>query len=224
MADYYFKVISMSISFIFLMDIIGTIAFSVSGALVAIRKNMDIFGVSILSLTTAAFGGVIRDLLIGVTPPALFQNPIYAIISVLTANIVFWIIYFNRNNVSEKFSHLYEIVFFWFDSLGLAAFTVGGVNAGFNAIPDSNVFLVVFMGMLTGVGGGVLRDVMANQLPLIFVKHIYACASMLGALTSALLWNSLGQKTAMLAGFIVTIIMRFIAAHYKLNLPKIKHQ
>ena len=117
-----------------------------------------------------------------------------------------------------------RLFFFWFDSLGLAAFTVGGVNAGFNAIPDSNVFLVVFMGMLTGVGGGVLRDVMANQLPLIFVKHIYACASMLGALTSALLWNLLGQQTAMLAGFIVTIIMRFIAAHYKLNLPKIKHQ
>ena len=217
------KVIIMTLSFIFVMDIIGTIAFSVSGSLVAIRKNMDVFGVNILALTTAAGGGVVRDVILGVTPPVLFRTPVYALVSISTANLVFALIYFNHHKVSEFFTHIYEIIFFWFDSFGLAAFTVGGVNAAISAYPEMNVFLTVFMGMITGVGGGVMRDVMANQLPLIFVKHIYACASLAGALVAVLLWST-SEKLAVVCGFAVTILVRVVAAHYKLNLPRIKHK
>lgn len=214
----------MTQTFILIMDIIGTIAFSVSGAMIGIRRNMDIFGINMLALATAVGGGAVRDMLLGNVPPVMFQNPVYAFLSIITANTVFTIIYFNRKILSISHSTLYEKLFFWFDSLGLAAFTVDGVNAGAGAFDEKNIFLMIFMGVITGVGGGVLRDVMANQMPYIFVKHIYACASLLGAAAAVFLWDVTDHATAMLIGFAVTIIIRVLAAHYRLDLPKIKHK
>lgn len=211
----------MALSFIFIMDIIGTIAFAISGAMVAIKKKMDIFGVNILAITTATGGGVIRDLLIGRTPPVMFSNPLYVFIAMLTANIVFVALYFSHKHVDESFGPVYERLLFWCDALGLAAFSVDGVNAGMQTEYADNLFLLVFLGTVTGVGGGVVRDMMASQMPYIFVKHIYACASLLGALVTAVLWNVCGQNAALLIGFTVTIIIRALAAHYRWNLPRI---
>ncbi len=211
----------MALSFIFIMDIIGTIAFAISGAMVAIQKKMDIFGVNILAVTTATGGGVIRDLLIGRTPPVMFSNPLYVFIAMFTANVVFVVLYFSKHRASKESVAVYEKLLFWCDTLGLAAFSVDGVNAGMQTEHADNLFLLVFLGTVTGVGGGVIRDMMANEMPYIFIKHVYACASLLGALAVAVLWNVCGQNAAMLTGFGITIIIRALAAHYRWNLPRV---
>lgn len=214
----------MTVSFIFIMDILGTIAFAISGAMVAIEKKMDIFGVNILAITTATGGGVIRDLLIGRTPPVMFSNPLYVFIAILTANVVFCMLYFNRKHIGKEFIPIYERILFLCDALGLAAFTVDGVAAGMETQYAKNLFLLAFLGTVTGVGGGVIRDILALKMPYIFVKHIYACASLLGALMTAVLWNVCGQNVAMLVGFGVTLTIRALAAHYKWNLPRVSQE
>ncbi|WP_083655326.1 trimeric intracellular cation channel family protein [Roseburia sp. 499] len=211
----------MALSFMFCMDILGTIAFAISGAMVAIKKEMDIFGVNILAIITAVGGGMLRDVLIGDVPPEMFQNPIYTLVAVIIANSVFVYAYWNKKNVKSSYVNLYEKTLFLFDTLGLAVFTVDGVNAGMHSEFDSNMFLVVFLGVITGVGGGVLRDTMANELPYIFVKHIYACASILGAVVTVYCWKYLGENPAIFAGFFVIIVIRLLAAHYKWDLPRV---
>ncbi len=214
----------MTLSFIFIMDIIGTVAFAISGAMEGIRKNMDIFGINILALVTAVGGGVLRDIFIGHTPPVMFTNPLYAAIACATANTVFAVVYFNRKPFSQKHTLIFETLFFWCDALGLAAFTVDGVNAGINLQSGHNIFLFVFMGSVTGVGGGLIRDIMANRTPGIFVKHIYALASVIGALITSAAYIIFDEATSLIIGFIAVILIRYIAAHYKLNLPRIKHK
>jgi uncharacterized membrane protein YeiH len=85
-----------------------------------------------------------------------------------------------------------------------------------------SLFLVVFLGTITGVGGGIIRDILATEMPYIFVRHIYAIASIIGALLTGILWPVAGQNHAILAGFLVTILIRALAAHYKWNLPHIR--
>lgn len=203
-------------------DIVGTMAFAVSGAMVAIRKKMDIFGVNILALVTATGGGIIRDVLVGMAPPACFRNRRDIYIAIIMANIVFLFLYFHRKRSREEFEKLYVFLYFWFDTLGLAAFTVNGVAVGYNYPFYSSGYFIVFLGVLTGVGGGVLRDVMAMEMPAIFVRHIYACASMLGAIVSVLLWSHFPKHISMLAGFLVVLVIRSLASHYHWNLPKIQ--
>ena len=144
--------------------LIGTVAFAISGSMVAVEQQMDIFGIMILALTTATGGGFIRDLTIGNIPPAVFRNPVYIVLSFATAGIVFLILKFgtHRPGVDSKLIHFYERLLLISDSLGLAAFTVDGVYAG-HTMPDTNLFLSVFLGVITGVGGGVLRDLFAGK-------------------------------------------------------------
>ena len=211
-------------SFVFVMDVIGTVAFAISGAMVAIHKKMDIFGVCILALATATAGGAIRDLLIGKTPPMMFRNPVYVLISAVTACVVFAFVYFQKKEQGKRLAMFYERILFLCDSLGLAAFTVDGVHAGMVYTGYKNLFLVVFLGVITGVGGGILRDVFAQELPMVFVKQVYACASILGGIVTGLLWHSVGQNNAMMAGFAVTLMIRIFAAHFRWDLPKINRK
>lgn len=210
--------------FIFITNIIGTVAFAVSGAMAGIRKNMDIFGVNILAILTATGGGIIRDLITGTTPPAAFTNPVYVIIAAVAANITFIYVFWQhkqKHGVSDKARIIYDKVFFWFDTLGLAAFTADGVHTGLLGSHSDNAFLVIFLGVVTGVGGGVLRDVLSLEMPVIFVKHVYACASLVGAAIVYVVYvltNS--SEAAMLAGFFFVCVIRFCAAHYGWNLPK----
>lgn len=212
----------MTLSVIYFMDILGTIAFAISGAMVAIKKEMDILGVNILAIITAVGGGMTRDVLIGNVPPEMFQNPVYTLMAVVVANCAFAFVYWNKRNIKSNYVNLYEKTLFWFDTLGLAVFTVNGVNAGMQSDFASNTFLVVFLGVITGVGGGLLRDIMANELPYIFIKHIYACASILGAIVTVLVWNYIGQEIAIFAGFFVVIVIRLLASHYRWDLPRIR--
>ncbi len=210
--------------FILITDIIGTVAFAVSGAMAGIRKKMDVFGVNILALLTATGGGIIRDLITGSTPPAAFKNPFFVIIAAVAANITFifvWWQHKNNKNISGKTRAIYDKVFFWFDTVGLAAFTADGVHTGLLSPYAANAFLVVFLGVVTGVGGGVLRDVLSLEMPYIFVKHIYACASIIGAAAVYIVYIAMGSaEAAMLTGFFFVCVIRFCAAHYGWNLPK----
>ena len=195
-------------------EIIGTAAFAVSGAFTAVRRDMDVFGVMILGLTTAVGGGVIRDLILGLTPPRTFQHPIYAAISLAAAVIVFLIA---RRGWTEKSSGPYAVAMLVMDSLGLGAFTVSGMGAALDAGQDG-VFLLVFVGVVTGVGGGVLRDIMSGETPLIFRKHVYASASIFGALLCAALLG-VNETLALTLGMAATVVIRLLAAAFRWNLP-----
>lgn len=209
-------------SLLFLFDLIGTIAFAISGAFVGIRKGMDIFGVNVLAVTTACGGGLMRDLIIGSIPPQMFRNPFFVMVAIVVANVVFLLVYLHRH-MPRKVAPLYDKLLFWFDSLGLAAFTVDGVMAGIAMGYGDNEFLICFLGFMTAVGGGALRDVLAGQTPDIFRKHVYAVAAIAGAVLMVALLRLFGsEQIAMLGGFLLVPVLRFLAAHFRWNLPKVK--
>ena len=211
----------MSQILLFIFEIIGTVAFSISGAMTALGKKMDAFGITALGLITAVGGGIIRDLVLGNTPPATFRNPIYIIIAFVASVFVF--VPFLRKLYTIKL-HAFEFVLLLMDSLGLAVFTVAGINTAITVTNDFNVFLLLFVGVITGTGGGVLRDVLAQSTPYIFVKHIYATASLLGAGVCIALWNFAGEVISMCVGAAVIFILRMLAARYRWNLPNSLYQ
>ena len=198
------------------LELIGTMAFAVSGAMTGLKKNMDIFGVCILGLTTAVGGGVIRDLILGNTPPATFQDPIYAAVAVLSSLVLFMP---QVRRLLMRDQALFDLGLFLMDTAGLAIFTVVGIRTAYAHVPQATVFLLVFVGVITGVGGGILRDMMAGDTPYIFVKHIYASASLEGALLCGLLWHYAGEIPSMLLGGGVVILIRCLSAHFRWNLP-----
>ena len=204
---------------LFILEIIGTIAFAVSGAIVGIQKKMDIFGVCILGLTAAVGGGILRDLILNITPPAAFVDPSFAVTAILVSILIF--IPAVRNAVEHK-KKIYDTIILIMDSIGLGLFTVVGVDVATSAMPERNLFLITFVGVLTGVGGGILRDVLSGHTPHIFIKHFYACAAIIGAWACVLLWQILGPNPAMLIGAALTVILRLLAAHYRWSLPKAK--
>ncbi len=208
-------------SIFFIFEIIGVIAFSLSGALTAMKKEMDIFGACVLGMTTAIGGGIIRDLILGVTPPAAFVNPLQAVLGLAIPALTYLPFiqkFFARNK--HKVQALSLMIA---DSVGLGVFTVVGVNACFNTLPNPNAFTAIFLGVITGVGGGVLRDVFSMNLPKIFVKHFYACASIAGAIVAFILRLWFDALTASIAGAIVVISLRFLASFLRWNLPKPKY-
>lgn len=204
----------------FALELIGAAAFAVSGAMVAIEKKADIFGVLFLAVTTALGGGVIRDVLIGRIPPVMFVSYWYLLISVVAALAVFIDAYLR----SEKYKlHLDKLdaVNNVFDAIGLAVFTVSGMNA---AMPVSdNVILVLFVGMCTGVGGGMLRDVMTNTMPKVLRKRVYAVASLIGGgLYYVMHVLDINQLLSIGCGMLVIFALRLFATIYKWNLPSVK--
>ena len=203
--------------FILIVELIGTMAFAASGAMTGIKKNMDIFGVCILALTTAVGGGVIRDLILGSTPPATFRDPVYATVAIVTALVLF-LPRVRRLLMWDQ--ALFDLCLFLMDTAGLAIFTVMGIRVAYAHVPQATLFLLAFVGVVTGVGGGVLRDIMAGDTPYIFVKHIYACASLVGALACGLAWHHLGEMGSMLLGGGLVVLIRCLSAHYRWNLPR----
>ena len=153
---------------ILIFDLVGTIAFAISGALVGVGKRMDLFGTIVLAVCTATGGGVLRDLMVGNIPPYMFRNPLFVGIAALVALVVFFLVYLHTK-MPKILSTVYDKMLFWFDTLGLAAFTVDGVMVGIRKGYEDNVFLLVFLGFLTAVGGGTLRDVLAGRIPDIFL-------------------------------------------------------
>ena len=208
-------------SVFFVFEILGVIAFSLSGALTAMKKEMDIFGACVLGMTTAIGGGIIRDLILGVTPPAAFVNPLHAVIGLAIPAITYLPRiqkFFARNK--HKVQALSLMIA---DSVGLGVFTVVGVNACFDHLQTPNAFTAIFLGVITGVGGGVLRDVFSMNLPKIFVKHFYACASIAGAVVAYFAHIYLDALFASIIGAAVVITLRFLASFLRWNLPQPKY-
>lgn len=192
-----------------LLETIGTIAFAISGAMVGINKKMDILGVAVLGMTTAVGGGVVRDILIGITPPLAFQNSTNALLALGVSLVVF--LPFFRNKIDRG-----SLLLCLIDSIGLGVFTVVGVKAG---MAYNNLFLEVLLGTITGTGGGVIRDLFADDKPSIFVRHFYASACIIGAVISAILYQY-NDNMATIVGILVIITLRLFAHKYKWNLPK----
>lgn len=206
---------------ILIMELIGTVAFASSGALIAFKQNMDIFGVNVLAVVTSVGGGVIRDLIIGNTPPVMFQQPIYAIVAMITCNLLFIIFYCNKNLLENNFIITYEKLMLILDAIGLGIFTAVGVSTGMHSAYHDNLFLLLFLGVITGVGGGVIRDVLAIQKPYILVKHVYACASIAGAIVCIVLWQ-FSDILAMMVSAATVILIRVLAVRFRWNLPKLQ--
>ena len=206
------------------LEIVVTIAFAVSGAFVAIKAGFDIFGVVVIGCITAVGGGMTRDLLIGNVPPAIFSKLYIVGIAALTSIVVFILAYIKRkkfDEIRERIEHINNI----FDAIGLAAFTVMGTEIAFTNGISGNVFLSITIGVLTGVGGGVLRDILTETPPYIFKKHVYALASILGAILYYLIriWVNDTILPSIVA-MIFIIGIRLLATKYRWDLPKIKLQ
>ena len=208
----------------YIMEIMGTIAFAASGAMVGIRKRMDIFGVCVLGFVTACGGGMVRDVILGIAPPNVFRNPDYALVAVVTSMVVFAVIYVKRDVMDGSFKVVYDKTMLIMDTIGLAIFTVVGVNIGIQQGYLDKIFLLTFVGTITGVGGGLMRDVMADQPPYIFVKHIYASASVVGSLVCVYMYRAFGAVISMVVSSVVILIIRYLAARYHWNLPHIEFE
>lgn len=206
---------------VFIIEIIGTVAFASSGAMIGIRKNMDIFGINVLAITTALGGGLIRDLVLGITPPNMFRNSAYAIAAVATACLLFLLFRLRQELLESRFVELYEKWMNVMDAIGLGAFTVIGIDTALGVGYDST-FLLLFVGVITGIGGGMLRDIMAGNTPFVFVKHVYACASIAGAVMCLILRCFIPDAGAMIVAAGLVILIRMLAAHYRWNLPRVQ--
>ena len=198
------------------LEIIGAAAFAISGAMVAISKDFDMFGIIFTGITTATGGGVIRDIILNRGTPVIFSDPVYCIVAAACSAMLFFP--FVRKLLKNKYAH--DAVFIVADSLGLAIFTAATVLYCIN-IGETNKFLIVFVSVITGVGGGVLRDLFARDTPIIFRKYVYASASIVGALVSVFLADVINKELAVAIGFLVIVAIRIVSAKFKINLPKI---
>ena len=140
---------------------VGIAAFSISGAITGIRKKMDLFGVILLGIVTAVGGGVLRDVIIGETPVA-FRNPGYTVIAFCAALVIFFPCVRSLLNRRQR---LFDLILFWLDTVGMAVFTVVGIQGAMAVLDWYNPFLLGFVGVVTGTGGGVIRDVLAGDMP-----------------------------------------------------------
>lgn len=204
-------------------EIIGTIAFAVSGAMIAIDRGLDLFGVVFLAITTALGGGTIRDILLGHFPPRMFYSYQYLLISALCAFGVFSLTYFRRTRNLSKRSVFLKYVNI-FDAIGLGIFSVIGVQVTIAAGYKDNVFLCIFLGMTTGCGGGIIRDLLSRETPYVLKKHIYAIASIIGSGIFYLMHLlPVDDAVQIFMGAGSTILIRMLATYYKWNLPKISN-
>ena len=207
-------------TFIFVLEIIGTIAFASSGAMTAIEKKMDIFGVNVLGATTAVGGGMMRDVILGIVPSALL-SPVYVMTACFTALTLFLGFSVCQRGLQGNLKTLSDQILLLMDAVGLGIFTVVGVNTGIQHGYAHELFLLVFLGTLTGVGGGLLRDILAGEPPSILVRHIYACASIGGALSYIWAGRHLGSLPALILSPALVVLIRILAARYRWNLPRI---
>ena len=194
-----------------ILDLFGTMAFAVTGAFKAIEHKSDIVGIIILSTITGVTGGVIRDIILGKFPPTVVINPLYLVVTVVTAIVIF-ILY-----PSIK---MHWNLFLKFDAVGLGVFTVIGASIAYN-IFGLNFLTMAFAGILTAIGGGILRDVFVNEVPLVFVKEIYASTSFIGVIILfVMLVMGINLYTATIPSILAVTSIRLLAMKYNWNLPR----
>ncbi len=192
------------------IDILGTIVFAVSGALTAIDKKMDVFGAAVVAFLTALGGGTIRDVLLGATPPGWARDPMY--ILYVFIGLAFAVVFKNRILSLKR-------TFFIFDTIGIAVFTILGVEKTLQL--GLSPWIAIIMGMVSAVFGGVLRDIASNEIPLIFRKEIYALVCIVaGALYIFVLdFLPVTMEWKIWLVIIFVIVSRIIILRYNVALP-----
>ena len=206
---------------IYITEILGTIAFSASGAMIGIQRRLDLFGIVFLSVITSFGGGTIRDIILGHFPPRMFYNFEFLAVAVVVSVAVFILTYVNKVKVA-KHVETFEFIKNLIDAVGLAAFSVAGVEITIAAGYSDNVVLCILMGMTTGVGGGILRDTMTRTVPYVFIKHVYAMASLVGSLLFYILIRvGVNNAASLLISIGFIVVVRVLAAKYKWSLPRI---
>ena len=206
----------------FILELVGVAAFAISGAMVALEKRADAFGIMLLGVITALGGGIIRDLLLGNTPPVMFTSYTYVLVAAAAALAVFLAAYAHRESYRKNMDKI-DSVNNVFDAVGLAVFTVSGMNMAIAQTGMGNPFLVIVLGVVTGVGGGVLRDTMLGVMAKLLRKRIYALASLAGGVVYyLLLLTGAGEMLSAFAGMLVIFALRVLATVYKWNLPAVK--
>ena len=203
-------------------EIVGTIAFAVSGAMIAIDRGLDLFGVVFLAITTALGGGTIRDIVLGHFPPRMFYSYHYLLISMVCAFAAFIFVYYEKTYNLDK-RPVFERYINILDAIGLGTFSVIGVQMSIAAGYGDNAFLCIVLGMTTGCGGGIMRDLLSRETPYVLKKHIYAIASIAGSLIFYIMIRlPVNEGIAICLGTGTTIVIRMLATHYKWNLPRIQ--
>lgn len=192
------------------LDLFGTMAFAVTGAFKAIEHKSDVVGIVILATMTGVAGGVMRDVLFGRVPPLAIVNPLYLTITVATGVVMFFL----YRSLKKHWN-----LFLKFDAIGLGVFTVIGATFAYNLF-GLNFLVMAFAGVLTAVGGGILRDVFVNELPIVFVKELYASASFIGVVIFfVLLTAGIDLNVAAIPSIIAATALRLLAMKYNWNLP-----
>jgi len=194
----------------YIIEILGTISFAISGSFAAMQRRLDPFGLLIIAFVTSIGGGTVRDLLLGDTPVAWMRDVNYCLLILVTSLLTI----FFKTQIKK-----FKVTLFLFDSLGLGLFTLVGVQKGivFGLSPG----ICVALGTITGCFGGVIRDTLLNTIPLIFRKEIYATACILGGiLYFALLYFNLKADVAKIIVIAFIFTLRIVVVRYKLALPK----
>lgn len=199
--------------FVELFDLMGTAAFTVSGVLVGIKYRLDFFGVFVLATLTASGGGLIRDIILHDGMPVLFtQRKYFATITITTIIACIAFRYINRITMLVKV----------FDALGLGVVTV---FAAYKSMTLEVPFIgVLFLATLTGIGGGVIRDLLVREIPMVFKSEIYALASLAGALSFYYLNWIVGTGIGIYISIFLVFTIRMLSVYYKLNLPPLRER
>ena len=192
-----------------ILDILGTIAFAISGALAAIKREMDLFGIFIVAFVTALGGGILRDVFIGNTPVWWMGH--FYVVHFISISVVLAILLRNRIYFLTK-------SLFIFDTVGLAIFTISGVQIGVSVNLDPAVSVV--LGIMTGCFGGVIRDILCNEIPIIFRKEIYALASLAGAVCFIILYSfNFDKNISYISTIVLVALIRILAIRFSISLP-----
>lgn len=198
---------------IHLLDFFGTFAFALSGALTAIKKDMDLFGIFVLALVTAIGGGTIRDILLGIAPVFFLNQPVYVYLSVAAAISAF---FFHKGLF--KINSVIQIA----DAIGLGTFVCLGVSKGLTA--HVSFTGAVLLGLITAVMGGIIRDLLENEIPGVLIRDFYAMTCVLGGVTYVLLYKiGVSQDITALVTAGLTIILRLTAIHFHWNFIKVSY-
>ena len=198
--------------FISILDYLGTFAFAVTGATKAISHKADIFGIIVLATVVGVAGGITRDVIFGRFPIA-FSDPIYVGITVTTGIVIFFSYSYFRKRMN---------VWLIFDAIGLGVFSIIGATVAYQLV-GLNFLPMLFGGMITAIGGGILRDVFVREIPIVFVKEVYAVASLIGVVVFfGTLSSGIDLQFASIIGIVVATGIRLLAIKYNWNLPKVR--
>lgn len=209
----------MSLTWLF-FETIGTIAFAFSGTMTGLSRRMDIFGITVLAVMTGVGGGMIRDVIVGITPPTTLRNPSGLLLSIASALLISFL--YQIMPLSHKIRKWIGACYILSDACGLAAFTVTGALTALYAYPEYPYVLPVMLGLITAIGGGIIRDMMAQKVPVVLKTDVYALASILGGFAVCLSWKYISISAASWIGFLLVLGLRLciVYFHWELYHPR----